>query len=126
MSGTIPHTNWWNLMYDLRCVGVQLYERGASTLRIEVFQERGPFLNDVRMLHIEEIFSRICRVLRSTGFINAVYFIRGRWNSEFSSHDRISPVSIWFENQLYRFYITYDRGFFLDPRDGYTLGRYPL
>ena len=91
-----------------------------------MYQESGPFLNDVRTTFIEQIFSAICRVLRRSELMNAVYVFRGRWNAENSSHYRISPLSLWFENRLYRFYVTYDRGFFLDPRDGHTFGRYPI
>lgn len=117
-------------MYDLCCVGVQLYEQRQRVLRIEVYQESGPHLSGVRLERIENIFSCICITLRRSHFLRAVYSFRGRWSSawssDFSDHDRISPLSIWFENQFYRFYIAYNGGFFLDPRDGHTFGRYPL
>ena len=63
-------------MYDLRCVGVQLYEQGGRVLRMEVYQQSGPLLNDVRTAQIEQVFSCICRALRSAGFIEAVNFFR--------------------------------------------------
>lgn len=46
-----------------------MYEQGRTSLRIDVYKERGLYMNTVRELHMQMFFDNIFVQVRSSGFI---------------------------------------------------------